>query len=259
MSARRPFAASETAVAILDQAAATRLWPNEDAVGKHIRMMVGDRKTQDAEVVGVAGSVQARIFGSTEPQLYVPFAQAPNVETTPTIVVRTATEPVSLAATVRAAIAETDSAAPVDRVRTLDDFVSASVGQPRFRTWLLAALALLAVAMATIGLYGVTSDGVVQRTREFGICLAVGATAGDVIRLVLAGAARLLFTGLALGLLASAALTRTMAELLYGVTPLDLQTFTAVSVLLIAVGFLASYIPARQASRIDPALALRSE
>jgi len=160
---------------------------------------------------------------------------------------------------VRAAVAETDTAVPVDRVRTLDAFVSASVGQPRFRTWLLAALSLLALVMASIGLYGVTNDAVVQRTRELGICLAVGATPADVVRLVLARVARLLCAGLLLGLLASAALTRSMTRLLYDVAPLDPQTFAMVPALLIAIGFVASYIPARRASRIDPALALRAE
>lgn len=118
---------------------------------------------------------------------------------------------------------------------------------------------MLALVMASIGLYGVTNDAVVQRTREFGICIAVGATAADVLQLVLGRAARLLFGGLALGLLASVALTRTMERLLYGVAPLDRQTFAVVSLLLIAVGCMASYIPARRASRIDPAMALRSE
>jgi ABC-type antimicrobial peptide transport system permease subunit len=156
-------------------------------------------------------------------------------------------------------VAATDPAVPFDRVSTLDVFVSASVGQPRFRTWLLAALSLLALVMASIGLYGVTNDSVVQRTREFGICLAVGATPADVIRLVLRRAARLLFAGLVLGLVASVALTRTMTRLLYDVAPLDAQTFAIVPLLLIAIGIVASYIPARRASRIDPALALRSE
>src|SRR5262249_5024936 len=153
----------------------------------------------------------------------------------------------AMASTVRAAVVATDPAVPVDRVRTLDEFVSASVGQPRFRTWLLASLSTLAFVMASIGLYGVTNDAVVQRTREFGICLAVGATAGDVIRIVLGRATRVLFTGLALGVLASAALTRILARLLYGVTPLDRQTFALVSLLLIAVASIASYIPARRA------------
>ncbi len=189
----------------------------------------------------------------------MPFAQAPNVETLPTIVVRTAIAPAAMTSALRASVVATDPTVPIDRVRTLDDFVSASVGQPRFRVWLLAALSLLALVMASIGMYGVTNDAVVQRTREFGICLAVGATSGNIIRLVLTRAARLLSAGLIIGLLASMALTRAMTSLLYGVTPLDLQTFATVSALLIAVACVASYIPARRASHIDPAIALRAE
>jgi putative ABC transport system permease protein len=256
----RDIAATDTRdaplVVIINAAMAKAHWRGQDPLGQRLRFGGPIWKT----IIGIVGDVRhERLDGDLLPEMYVPFAQAPNVEATPTIVVRTAADPAAMATTLRAAVAATDAAVPVDRVRTLDDFVSASVGQPRFRTWLLAALSLLALVMASIGLYGVTNDAVVQRTHEFGICLAVGATSADVIRLVLGRAARLLFAGLALGLLASAALTWTMARLLFGVAPLDGQTFAMVSILLIAVGCAASYIPARRASRIDPALALRSE
>ncbi len=243
-------------VVVINDAMANTYWRGEQPVGQ--RLKFGGLRWR--AIIGIVGDVRHEgLDGELKPEMYVPFAQAPNVETTPTIVVRTATDPAAIASTVRASVAETDAAVPVDRVRTLDAFVSASVGQPRFRTWLLAALSLLALVMAPIGLYGVTNDAVVQRTREFGICLAVGATPADLIRLVLSRAARLLFTGLLLGLLTSVALTRTMTGLLYDVAPLDLQTFAMVPVLLIAIGFVASYIPARRASRIEPALALRAE
>jgi putative ABC transport system permease protein len=242
-------------VVVINDVMARTYWPGEQPVGQRL-MFNGLWKI----IIGIVGDVRhERLDAELKPEMYVPFAQAPNVETTPTIVVRTATDPAAMASTLRATIAATDAAVPVDRVRTLDDFVSASTGQPRFRTWLLAALSLLALVMASIGLYGVTNDAVVQRTHEFGICLAIGATAADVIRLVLRRAARLLFAGLALGLIASAVLTGTMSRLLYGVAPLDRPTFAMVALLLIAVGCVASYIPARRASRIDPALALRSE
>ncbi len=243
-------------VVIINQAMAVKYWRGEGAVGK--RLMFNGPPWR--AVIGIVGDVRHEgLDGELKPEMYVPFAQAPNVETTPTIVVRTATDPAAIASSVRAAVAETDAAVPVDRVNTLDAFVSASVSQPRFRTGLLVALSLLALVMASVGLYGVTNAGVVQRAREFGICLAVGAAPADVVRLVLARAARLLCAGLLLGLLASAALTRTMTRLLYDVAPLDPQTFVMVPALLIAIGFVASYIPARRASRIDPALALRAE
>jgi putative ABC transport system permease protein len=243
-------------VVVINQTMANVYWRGEEPVGQRLRFGGQAWKT----VIGVVGDVRHEgLDAELEAEMYVPFAQTPNIEATPTIVVRTTTEPAAMASAVRDAVAATDAAVPVDRVRTLDAFVSASVGQPRFRSWLLAALSLLALVMASIGLYGVTNDAVVQRTREFGICLALGATPGDVIRLVLGRAARLVFAGLTLGLLASVALTRTMTRLLYAVAPLDPQTFAIVPLLLLAIGVVASYIPARRASHIDPAVALRSE
>jgi putative ABC transport system permease protein len=196
-------------------------------------------------------SPEGRIEGS--------LAQAPNVETTPTIVVRTAIDPAAMTSTLRAVVSATDQLVPMDRIRTMDQLVYASVGQPRFRTYLLLALSMLALIMASVGVYGVANYTVVQRTREFGICLAVGATAGDVLRLVLARTAVLILAGLIVGLLASLGLTRLIAGLLYGVAPLDLPTFAAVSLLLFTVASLASYLPARRATRIDPMVALRYE
>jgi putative ABC transport system permease protein len=243
-------------VVVINQAMANAYWHGEEPVGQRLRFGGQEWKT----IIGLVGDVRHEgLDTKLKPEMYVPFAQAPNIEATPTVVVRTATDPAAMASALRDAVAATDAAVPVDRVSTLDAFVSASVGQPRFRSWLLAALSLLALVMASIGLYGVTNDAVVQRTREFGICFALGATPGDVIGLVLGRAARLLIVGLILGLSASVALTRTMTRLLYEVAPLDPQTFALVPLLLLAIGIAASYIPARRASRIDPAVALRSE
>ncbi len=155
-----------------------------------------------------------------------------------------------MTSTLRTAVSATDASVPIDRVRTMEQLVSASVGQPRFRTILLTALSILALVMASVGIYGVTNYMVVQRTREFGIHLAVGATPGDLLRLVLGRAAVLILAGLGLGLLASLALTQLIAGLLYGVAPLDQQTFAAVSLLLFGVACIASYIPARRATRM---------
>jgi putative ABC transport system permease protein len=243
-------------VVVINQAMANAYWRGEEPVGRRLRFGGQDWKT----IIGVVGDVRHEgLETELKPEMYVPFAQAPNIEATPTVVVRTTTEPAAMASALRDAVAATDAAVPVDRISTLDAFVSASVGQPRFRSWLLAALSLLALIMASIGLYGVTNDAVVQRTREFGICFALGATPGDVIGLVLGRAARLLIAGLILGLSASVALTRTMTRLLYDVAPLDPQTFAIVPLLLLAIGVAASYVPARRASRIDPAVALRLE
>jgi predicted permease len=243
-------------VVVINESMAKTYWPGEDPLGRRLKFGRASWRT----IIGIVGDIRHEALDAdVKPEMYVPFAQAPNVETLPTIVVRTAIDPAAMTSALRASVVATDPAVPIDRVRTLDDFVSASVGQPRFRVWLVAALSFLALVMASIGLYGVTNDAVVQRTREFGICLAVGATSGTIIRLVLTRAARLLSAGLVIGLLASMALTRAMTGLLYGVTPLDLQIFAAVSGLLILVACVASYIPARRASRIDPAIALRAE
>jgi putative ABC transport system permease protein len=162
-------------------------------------------------------------------------------------------------AALRQAVSAIDAAVPIDQVATMEQLVSASLGQPRFRTILLALFSTLALLIASIGIYGVMNYLVIQRTREFGVRLAVGATAGDVLRLVLTRAAMLIVVGLCLGLLAAGGLVRLIARLLYGVAPLDSLTFGAVAVLLFAVALFASYLPARRATRIDPMMALRHE
>ena len=141
----------------------------------------------------------------------------------------------------------------------MEQFVSVSVAQPRFRTAILVAFSFLALVMASIGIYGVMNYLVIQRTREFGIRMSLGATHGDVLRLVLGRALGLIGVGIGLGLLGAVLLVRLIAELLYGVTPLDPLTFFAVSILLSAVALSASYLPARRATRVDPMVALRFE
>jgi putative ABC transport system permease protein len=148
---------------------------------------------------------------------------------------------------------------PVDRIETIEQVISGSVAQPRFRTAILAAFAMLALVMASVGIYGVMNYLVIQRTREFGILLSVGATRADVLRLVLGRAAVLIGAGTCLGLAGSALLVRLIAKRLFGTAPLDGFTFAAVPLLLAAVALAASYIPARGATRVDPMVALRYE
>jgi putative ABC transport system permease protein len=148
---------------------------------------------------------------------------------------------------------------PVDQIDTIEQVVSISVAQPRFRTVMLAAFSILALVMASIGIYGVMNYLVIQRTREFGIRLSVGAMQRDVLRLVLGRAVVLIGSGLGLGLAGAVVLARLIASLLYSVRPLDPLTFAAVPLLLSAVALTASYIPARRATRVDPMIALRYE
>ena len=256
----RAFTFADTAdapwVIIINQSMARAYWGQQDPVGQRLHFASQTWRT----VIGVVGDVlHEGLDADAKPEMYVPFTQAPNLESGPTIVVRTAIDPAAAAADVRAAVSAIDRAMPVDQIETMEQLVSVSVAQPRFRTAILAAFSILALVMASIGIYGVMNYLVIQRTREFGIRLSVGATRGDVLRLVLGRAAVLIGAGLCLGLLGSVLLVRLIAKLLYGITPLDPLTFVAASILLSTVALLASYIPARQATRVDPMVALRYE
>jgi putative ABC transport system permease protein len=191
--------------------------------------------------------------------MYVPVQQAPNIESSPTVVVRTSLDWRAGAVQLRAAVSAVDRAVPVDRIETVEQLVSASVAQPRFRAVILAAFSIVALAMASIGIYGVVNYLVIQRTREFGIRLSIGATRVDVLRLVLGRAAVLIGVGTAFGLGGSVLLVRLIANLLFGTAPMDPLTFAAVPFVLAAVALLASYIPARRATLVDPMVALRYE
>ena len=242
-------------VVVINDAMARRFWPDEDPVGQ--RLQFGK---QMRAIIGVVGDVRHEgLDGAPTPEMYVPIAQAPNVEGAARLVVRTSVAPTAIAATMRAIVTEADSGVPLDAIRTMNDVVAASAGQPRFRAVLLAALAGVALVIAIVGVYGVTSYGVVQRTRELGICLAVGATPNDVLRLVLGRSLLLNGVGIGCGLVASVALTRLISDLLYDITPLDVTTFGAVTLLLFTVASVASYLPARRATRISPVAALRFE
>jgi putative ABC transport system permease protein len=148
---------------------------------------------------------------------------------------------------------------PLDQIESIKQIVSSSVGQPRFRTAVLLMFAILALFVASIGLYGVMSYLMSQRTREFGIRIAVGASSGVLLRLVLGQAAKLVSIGICLGLVGAMLLARSIASLLYGVTPFDATTVASVSLVLAVVALLASYIPARRAASVDPIVALRNE
>jgi putative ABC transport system permease protein len=243
-------------VVVISDSMARAYWGKDNPVGQRLRF----EKPVPRTIVGVVGDVHHEgLDGEVKPEMYVPFTQIPNTETRPTIVVRTAIDPAAITASLRNAVSGMDRALPLDQVETMEQLVSASVGQPRFRTILLAAFSMLALAIASVGIYGVMNYLVSQRIQEFGIRLAIGATEGDVLRLVLRRAAVLIAAGLAVGLLGSAMLARLITSLLYGVRALDPLTFLAVSLLLSAVALLASYIPARRATRVDPLAALRYE
>jgi len=230
-------------------------WGEEDPVGRRLSFE-GVPRT----IVGIVGDVHHQgLDREAKAEMYVPFTQIPNTERRPTIVLRTSIDPGDVAANLRDVLSGIDKALPLDRVETMEQLVSASVGQPRFRSILLAAFSILALVIASVGIYGVMNYLVSQQIREFGIRMAVGATQGDLLRHVLRRAAVLIVAGLGLGLLGSAILARAITDLLYGVSALDPLTLVAVSLLLAAVALLASYTPARRATRVDPLTALRYE
>ena len=242
-------------VVVINESMARAYWGQEDPVGKRLRFAGRLRP-----IVGVVGNVRHQgLDGEAKAELYAPFTQIANPETRPTIVVRTALDPVAVMAGLRNAVSEIDSGLPLDRVETMDQVVSASVGQPRFRTILLGTFSILALLIASVGIYGVINYLVSQRIQEFGIRVAIGASRGDVLRLVLRQAAILIAAGLVVGLLGSVLFARLITGLLYGVRALDPPIFVTVSLLLGGLGLLASYFPARRATKVDPLTALRCE
>jgi len=256
----RWFTPSDTAdsawVVVISDSMARRYWRGEDPIGQ--RLLFGSPTART--VIGIVGDVlHDGLDGQREPDMYVPVQQAPNLETSPTLVVRTTLESSEAMAQVRLAVSAIDRNVPADRIQMVDQLVSASVSQPRFRAVILAMFSVLALAMASIGIYGVMNYLVIQRTREFGIRLSVGATRIDVLRLVLRRAATLIGAGTALGLGASLLSARLIANLLFGTAPLDPITYAAVPLVLAVVALLASYVPARRAMRVDPIVALRCE
>ncbi|MDT5296556.1 MAG: putative transport system permease protein, partial [Acidobacteriota bacterium] len=196
--------------------------------------------------------------GESRVQYYVPYAQR-STGTDLFIVARTEGDPSSLAPAVRGAIMSVDRDLPVYRVTTMERMVADSLAQRRFSMFLFGVFAALALVLAVVGLYGVMSYAVAQRTHEIGLRMALGAQGRDVLRMIIGQGMTLVAVGLGLGLLGALMLTRVMSSLLYGVSATDPLTYAGIALLLAAVAFLASYIPARRATKVDPMVALRYE
>jgi putative ABC transport system permease protein len=248
-------------VVVLNEAAARLLWPDGEALGRTLEVgtsMGVSGSRLGGTVVGVAADVRdASLADAARPTVYGAHAQFP-VDFM-SVVVRSSVPPRSLVAPIRAEVRQIDDELPLDDVRTMDQRLADSVAEPRFYMLLLAVFAVAALFLAAIGIYGVLAIAVRQRTGEIGVRRALGAQAGDVLRMVIGRALALAGGGLVLGLLAAFALTRLLAGLLYGVTPTDPSTFAGVAALLAAVALLASFLPARRAAAVDPVQALREE
>ncbi|HTV55869.1 MAG TPA: ABC transporter permease [Terriglobia bacterium] len=258
--AGRLFATTDSAIAakavIINQTLARQFWPNQDAVGE--RISFAGPKGPWCEIVGVVGDVkQHALWRPPAPMVYVPYAQDP--WTFMSLVVRSNYKPEALASSVRQAVLNADKNEPLFDVRTMRQVVSLSTRARRFNTLLLALFAALALVLATVGIYGVISYSVSQRTPEIGIRMALGAQRKDVLQLVVAEGLALTLTGAAIGVVGALSLTRLMRSVLYEVKPSDPATFVLVSLLLIGVATVASYLPARRATKVDPVEALRHE
>ncbi|HEU5240347.1 MAG TPA: FtsX-like permease family protein, partial [Pyrinomonadaceae bacterium] len=244
-------------VALINRSTADQFWVNQDPIGKRIRL-VGDEKNPWRTIVGIVNDVSQYALDKKPPmQIYLPHEQFPTSFNT--IVVKTANNPEEMTTAVRGAILSVDNEQAVYNVATLQELQSNSILMRSFFMLLLIIFASLALALAVIGIYGVMSYTVTQRTQEIGIRMALGAGAGDVLALVLRNGMILTAAGMVAGLAGAFVLTQLLEALLFGVAPTDVTTFTAVSVTLLAAAFVACWIPARRATKVDPLVALRYE
>jgi putative ABC transport system permease protein len=254
----RAFNAADTAetpkVAIVSRSLAHRFWGEKDPIGSRLSF---DRGKTWIEIVGIAGDVRQYGLASAPPdEIYLAMPQFPMLAGS--LLVRTAGSPLSLQRLVSATVHSIDPDQPVDRFRTLEQVRSNSLASPRLTATLLSLFAALALAVTCAGLAGVMAFTVGERRQEFGIRMALGAEPRSVLRLVLGQAMRLVLAGLALGLVGAHLLARLMAGLLFEVRATDPPTFLAMSVVLVAVALVASFVPARRATTVDPMAALRS-
>jgi putative ABC transport system permease protein len=264
----RLFTAEDTPatpqVIIIDEVLAQRYFPNEDPLGKRLK---ASADMPGIEIVGVVRHAEPNSLDAQGPapaQFYFNFNQIP-AERLPgyvrriNLLTRTEVEPLSLASAVRAQVAALNKDQAVFNVGTMEQAVAQSVAPRRFSMLLLTVFAIVALALASLGIYGLMSYAVAQRTREIGVRMALGAQVNDVLKLVVGQGMKLAFAGVALGLVASVALTRTIKNLLFGVSATDPVTFAALALLLIAVALLACFVPARRAAKVNPMIALRNE
>jgi putative ABC transport system permease protein len=247
-------------VVVVNQAMVNRYWSNQNPLGKRIKLGNPDSKSSWFTVKGlVKDSAQSSLDQNVRPEIYFPLGQMAGRYRRMNLAVRTSVDPKSTLAAIQSAIREVDKDQPVYQIQTMEELIGDSVGTRRFALTILILFAALALVLAMSGIYGVISYSVSQRTQEIGIRMALGASAADVLRLVLGQFMRLTVIGVALGLIGAYALTRLMTSLLFGVTPTDITTFILVSIVLSLVALVACLIPARRATRVDPLVALRYE
>ncbi|HEV2829868.1 MAG TPA: ABC transporter permease [Pyrinomonadaceae bacterium] len=245
-------------VTIVDERLARQYWPGESPLGKRIRFGPPESNEPWHTIVGVAGAVRhARLDRELNQTIYVPYHQIP--VNWMAVAVRTTVEPRSLAGAVKKEVLALDKDQPTANLLTMKEIVSRSIWQQRFYAMLFGLFAALALVLAAVGIYGVMSYAITQRTHEIGIRMALGADRLKVLKLTLGQGMKLALTGVVLGLVASYGLTRLMSGLLFGVSTTDTGTFVSIAVFLVGVTMLACYLPARRATKVDPLVALRYE
>jgi putative ABC transport system permease protein len=246
-------------VIIVNEAFSRRFFPGENPIGKRVK--VGERNPPYSTIVGVvANHIQPGVDNLIWEEMFYPYVNTADPPLTQmNLVVKTAGDPASMTSAIVNEARKADRLLTIAKIRTMDDLRTTALQPDRFNLWLLGSFALLALLLAALGIYGVMSYTTAQRTRELGIRLALGAQTGDVLKLVAVQGMKLAVIGVALGLLGSFALTRLMKSLLFGVGTTDPLTFALVPLLLGVVGFVACYIPARRATKVDPLIALRCE
>jgi len=249
---------SSPSVTIISKAMAQRHFPNQDPLGKQIIFGFPPAPGAMHEIVGIVGDVRDDSLGQDpRPMVYVPYTQAPFWGAN--VVVKSTLSPSSVGATIRQEVQKIDKDLPVTDVAMMPDIIEASVAQPRFRTFLLGLFGAMALVLAATGIFGVISYSVSRRTNEIGIRVALGASRGTILRMVLRETLVLTFAGLAVGLPCALAASRLLGNMLFGVSASDPATIAIVAITLAVVAALAGYIPARRAMRVDPMVALRYE
>jgi putative ABC transport system permease protein len=248
---------------IVNQAAVKRYWPNENPIGRRILSGLDDQKW--STVIGVVGNVKhAGLDAGTDPETYYHFLQIPPqtmnlAEGTVALVIRTNSEPGAMLSAVRGELRALDPDLPVFKVATMEDVLQESVAQPRFRAFLIGIFASLALVLVSLGLYGVVSYSVSQRTTEMGIRIALGAQPDSILKLVVFRAAGLAAIGLGIGIVITLVASRVVSRFLFGINAADPVTLGATILVILLVALIASLIPAMRALKVDPVTALRAE
>lgn len=262
----REFAEGDDSTApglvIVSQSVARSLWPGSDPLGKRISMEDHPKPGDWLTIVGVVDDVkQQGLAKKSDPAIYQPYLQIthPFFLNHMTFVVRTASNPLGVPSGMRAVLSEVDKDQPVQSIAAMDNLIAATTAEPRFQARLLAVFAIMALALAIVGIYGLLAYSVAQRTHEIGVRIALGAQTADVVRMLLRSTLVLVGEGIMIGTAGALAVTRVLAKFLFEVKPNDPPTIAAVALTLVCAALVACYIPARRAMRVDPMVALRHE